>query len=206
MRRIGRMRRIGLTGGIGSGKSTAAKLMRKRGIAVIDLDELSRAVLDQPGPGLDEAIARFGPEYVNECGTMDRAALARLVFADPAARTDLERIVLARVDEGVQKAEERASAAGEEVIVHDSPLLLDHRREGEYDAVISVIAPVEQRIERVMRSRGRDRAYVESIIAAQINDDERRERSDVVIDNSGSIAELDEQVAATLEQLLRAPH
>ncbi len=190
------MRRIGLTGGIGAGKSTVAALLRDRGVTVIDLDALSRAVLDEPGPGLQEAIDRFGPAYVNAQGTMDRAALAALVFSDPEARADLERIVLTRVDEQVKATERAASATGERLIVHDSPLLLDHHRESDYDAVISVLAPREERIRRVMSTRGKNRDYVEAVMAAQISDEERRERSTIIIENDAT----PEELAARVDQ------
>jgi dephospho-CoA kinase len=101
--------RIGLTGGIGSGKSTVAEIWRSRNLRVIDLDALSRAVLDVPGDGVEEAIARFGEQLRTAGGTVDRAAMARIVFADAAARADLERIVLARVDRAVAREEAEAA-------------------------------------------------------------------------------------------------
>ena len=105
--------RIGLTGGIGAGKSTVAALWRERGLRVIDLDAHSRAVLDVPGDGVEEAIVRFGEGVRNPAGTIDRAAMARIVFADAAARADLEQIVLSRVDRAV--AEEEAEGVEERV-------------------------------------------------------------------------------------------
>src|SRR5690606_11321446 len=162
--------RLGLTGGIGSGKTTVAAIWREAGHRVIDLDAHSRAVLDVPGDGVEEAIARFGEQLRTAQGTVDRAAMARIVFADAAARADLERIVLSRVDRAVAAEEAGAAAAGERVIVHDSPLLLEKRQEHAYDAVIAVLARREERIDRVVRDRGRNREYVESIMAAQVPD------------------------------------
>ncbi|WP_262426310.1 dephospho-CoA kinase [Brachybacterium sp. Z12] len=104
--------RLGLTGGIGSGKSTVAAIWREAGHRVIDLDAHSRAVLDVPGDGVEEAVARFGEEFRAAGGTIDRAAMARLVFTDAAARADLERIVLSRVDEAVAREEREAARAG----------------------------------------------------------------------------------------------
>ncbi|PZP16918.1 MAG: dephospho-CoA kinase [Brachybacterium faecium] len=195
-------RRIGLTGGIGSGKSTVAGIWREAGHRVIDLDAYSRAVLDEPGPGVEEAVARFGEQYRTAGGTIDRAALARLVFADPAARADLEGIVLGRVDQAVREEEEAARAAGEAVVVHDNPLLLEKHREGEYDAVIGVIARHRDRIDRVVRDRGRDRAYVESVMAAQVTDLERIHRCDLLILNNADLSELRERSLRALHRVL----
>ncbi|MCT1653170.1 dephospho-CoA kinase [Brachybacterium muris] len=195
-------RRIGLTGGIGSGKSTVAGIWREAGHRVIDLDAYSRAVLDEPGPGVEEAVARFGEQYRTAGGTIDRAALARLVFADPAARADLEGIVLGRVDQAVREEEEAARAAGEAVVVHDNPLLLEKHREGEYDAVIGVIARHRDRIDRVVRDRGRDRAYVESVMAAQVTDLERTHRCDLLILNNADLSELRERSLRALHRVL----
>lgn len=195
-------RRIGLTGGIGSGKSTVAGIWREAGHRVIDLDAYSRAVLDEPGPGVEEAVARFGEQYRTAGGTIDRAAMARLVFADPAARADLEGIVLGRVDQAVREEEEAAGAAGEPVVVHDNPLLLEKHREGEYDAVIGVIARHRDRIDRVVRDRGRDRAYVESVMAAQVTDLERIHRCDLLILNNAGLGELRERSLRALRRVL----
>ena len=194
--------RLGLTGGIGSGKSTVAELWRERGLRVIDLDARSRAVLDVPGEGVEEAVARFGEELRNASGTIDRAAMARIVFADAAARADLERIVLGRVDRAVAAEEAEAVAAGERVIVHDSPLLLEQRREDDYDAVIAVLARREDRIDRVVRDRGRDRAYVESIMAAQVGDLERIRRADRLVLNTAGREERAARSARALEAVL----
>ncbi|MGP9537062.1 dephospho-CoA kinase [Brachybacterium sp. AOP43-C2-M15] len=182
--------RLGLTGGIGSGKSTVGALWRQAGHRVIDLDAHSRAVLDVPGDGVEEAVARFGEEYRGADGTIDRGAMARLVFADDRARSDLERIVLTRVDEAVAREEAEAAAAGEPWVVHDSPLLLEKSREGDYRAVVAVLARREDRIQRVMRDRGRDRAYVESVMAAQVSDLERIRRADLLVLNTAGRDEL----------------
>lgn len=182
------MRRIGLTGGIGAGKSTVADLWRRAGETVIDLDALSRAVLDVPGPGVDEAVARFGPEILLDGGTVDRPRLAARVFSDPRAREDLERIVLSRVDDAVARQEVEAAARGIEVVVHDSPLLLEKHRDGDFAVLVSVLARREDRISRIARDRGRDRAYAESVMAAQVDDLERIRRADLLVLNTGDAA------------------
>lgn len=196
--------RLGLTGGIGSGKSTVAALWRERGLRVIDLDAHSRAVLDVPGDGVEEAIARFGEGMRAEDGTVDRAAMARVVFADAAARADLEEIVLSRVDRAVTAEEAEAAAAGEALVVHDSPLLLEKSAEGGYAAVAVVLARREDRIARVVRDRGKDRAYVESIMAAQVTDLERIRRADRLILNTAGREELAARAGHALAQVLAA--
>lgn len=190
--------RWGLTGGIGAGKSTVAQIWRQAGLRVINLDLHSRRVLDEPGPGLEEAIDTFGEEYRGPSGTADRAALARLVFADAAARAALERIVLARVDEAVAAQEREALAAGERWVVHDSPLLLEKEQERRYAVVAAVLAPVDVRIARVIRDRGRDRAYAASVMAAQVSDLERIRRADVLVVNNAGRAELEQRALAAL--------
>ncbi|UEJ83270.1 dephospho-CoA kinase [Brachybacterium halotolerans subsp. kimchii] len=195
--------RLGLTGGIGAGKSSVAGIWRDAGTAVIDLDAHSRAVLDVPGEGVEEAVARFGEEYRAASGTIDRAALARLVFADAAARADLEEIVLTRVDAAVEEAEREAAAAGERLVVHDSPLLLEKHHEDEYARVVAVLAPREERIARVVRDRGRDRAYVESVMAAQATDLERIRRADRLLLNNADAGTLRTRALTLLEDLRR---
>lgn len=192
--------RIGLTGGIGSGKSTVAGLWRATGARVIDLDAHSRAVLDRPGEGVEEAIARFGEELRTASGTVDRAAMARIAFADPAARADLEAIVLGRVDAAVSVEEREAVAAGERLVVHDSPLLLEKAQEHRYGAVVGVLARREDRIDRVVRDRGRTREYVESILAVQVTDLERIRRCDLLILNTADRGALAERAGLMLER------
>lgn len=194
--------RLGLTGGIGSGKSTVAELWREAGHRVIDLDAHSRAVLDVPGDGVEEAIARFGEEFRTDGGTIDRAAMARLVFADAAARADLERIVLSRVDASVAREEQEAARAGERLVIHDSPLLLEKHHEADYRAVVAVLARREDRISRVMHDRGKDRAYVESIMAAQVTDRERIRRADRLVLNTADRDTLATRARHALEAIL----
>lgn len=194
--------RLGLTGGIGSGKSTVAEIWRRAGHRVIDLDARSREVLDAPGDGVEEAIARFGEEYRGADGTVDRAAMARLVFADDAARADLERIVLGRVDAAVAREEQEAADAGERLLIHDSPLLLEKQKEKSYRVVVAVLARRGDRIARVVRDRGKGRAYVESIMAAQVSDLDRIRRADHLVLNTGTREDLERRARRVLARVL----
>lgn len=193
--------RIGLTGGIGAGKSTVAGIWRDDEALVIDLDAHSRAVLDRPGPGLEEAIARFGEAYRNPEGTVDRAALATLVFSDAEARADLERIVLTRVEAAVAAEEEAAIRHGQTLIVHDSPLLLERGQDDAYHRVVAVLAPRADRVERVLRTRGRDAEYTESVMAAQVTDQERMRRADRLVMNNAGMDALEVRSLAHLRAL-----
>lgn len=200
------MRRIGLTGGIGSGKSTVADLWRQAGAIVIDLDEHSRRVLDEPGEGVEETIARFGERFRTAQGTIDRPALAALVFGDRRAREDLEAIVLHRVDEAVRRLEDEARRCGVDTVVHDNPLLFERDRDRDYGAIVAVLAPREERIARIVRDRGRDRRYAESVMAAQVSDLERMHRADHLVLNNASREVLTERARHAWTQVLETLH
>ena len=197
---------VGLTGNIGAGKSTVARLLAKRGAAVIDADELASEVLAQPDTvrAIREA---FGPDVVDD-GRVDRAALARRVFADAAARRRLEAIVHPRVAE-LQTA--RAEALSERrppppMIVHDVPLLFEAGLAEAMDAVVVVDAPLQTRIERVVAGRGLDAEEVRRRDAAQWPAERKRAQADVVIENDGDPRRLEARVAEAWPRLLAAAH
>jgi dephospho-CoA kinase len=183
--------RVGLTGGIGSGKSTVARLLADRGAVVIDADEIARRVTAPGTPGHDAVVGEFGPSVTDAQGGLDRAALARLVFADPAARSRLEAIVHPLV----RAERERAVAAAPSgaVVVEDVPLLAEAGLAGEYDVVVVVEAPAGVRVDRLV-ARGMDAEDARARVAAQASDAVRRAVADVVIDNAGDAAMLAEQV------------
>lgn len=195
---LGRLRRIGLTGGIGAGKSTVAALWAASSVPVIDLDALSRAVLDTPGDGVEEAVETFGESYRAPTGTIDRAAMAALVFADAQARARLETIVLTRVEAEVRAREAALVLEGCTAVVHDSPLLLEKRSDAQFDVIVAVLARREERIRRVMEDRGHTREYVESIMAAQVTDLERARRADLLIANTSDRGALERRSSAAL--------
>jgi dephospho-CoA kinase len=191
------MLRVGLSGGIGSGKSTVARGLARRGAIVIDADAIAREVVEPGQPGLAAVVERFGPGVLDGDGRLDRPKLAALVFEDAAARADLNAIVHPRV--AAETARRIAAAPADAVVVIDVPLLVEAARSG-YDAVVIVEAPEAVRLERLV-GRGMSPDDARRRMAAQASDAERRKVADVVLDNAGSEADLDPQIDALWAQL-----
>lgn len=182
------MLQVGLTGGIASGKSTVAEIWRAAGAVLIDSDLLAREAVAPGSPGLAAVVERFGPGVLTPDGSLDRPALGRTVFADEAARHDLEAIVHPWVR---RRSDELVAAAGADaVVVHDIPLLVESDRAGDFDLVVVVGAPVATRVDRLVRLRGMSESAARQRIAAQADDARRRAVADVWIDNSGSVEQL----------------
>jgi dephospho-CoA kinase len=172
---------IGLTGGIGAGKSTVAAGFARRGATIIDADVIAREVVEPGTPGLDAVVARFGKDVLDDEGALDRAALAEIVFSDPSARGDLEGIVHPEVGREILR---RVEAAGPDaVVVVDIPLLAPSQADM-YDKIVVVEAPVDLRVER-LEGRGLDADGARARIRVQPTDEQRRELADFVITNSG---------------------
>lgn len=191
--------RVGLTGGIGSGKSTVSAILDELGAVIIDADVLAREVVAKGTPGLDAVVAAFGPELLTPDGDLDRPAMGRLVFADEDRRRILEGIIHPLVFERIVALEE---AAGEhDIVVHDIPLLAESGRADTFDAVIVVDADPETQIERLVRDRGWTRGDAESRMLAQSERDERLAIATHVIENHGDLDELRARVAEVFEQL-----
>jgi len=184
--------RIGLTGGIGSGKSAVSRLLAEHGAVVVDADLIAREVVEPGTPGLKAVVAEFGPEVLRPDGTLDRERLGAIVFADEAARLRLNAIVHPLV--GARSAEIIAAAPPDAVLVHDVPLLVENGLAPNFDLVLVVEAPQRTRIERLVEHRGMTADAAEARIAAQASDDERRAVADVVIRNDGTLDELRTQV------------
>jgi dephospho-CoA kinase len=184
--------RVALTGGIGSGKSTVAALLAEHGAVVVEADQVAREVVAPGTPGAAAVIGRFGPSVVAADGTLDRPALARLVFADPAARADLDAIVHPLVVE--RSASLMADAGPGAVVVYDVPLLVETGRQDEFDLVITVTAPLETRMAR-LAERGLRQDQAAARIDAQANDADRAAVAWAVVDNSGSVDHLSRQVS-----------
>lgn len=192
------MVRVGLTGGIGSGKSTVAALLAEHGASVFDADAIAREVIEPGTPGFDAVVERFGTGVVAADGSLDRAALAGVVFADDDARADLNAIVHPLV--GERFAEQMASAPPESIIVYDVPLLVEGDLAAGFDVVVVVEADARTRLDR-LRSRGMPEADARARMATQADDAQRRAVADEVIDNDGSREDLADQVNGVWQRL-----
>jgi dephospho-CoA kinase len=187
------MVRVGLTGGIASGKSLVADELAARGAIIIDADVLAREVVEPGTPALAAIVERFGPQVMLD-GQLNRARLAEIVFADPLARQDLERIVHPAVRARAAELERAAGTAA--VVVHVIPLLVETGQQQEFDFVVTVDVDQETQIHRLMARNGFSRAEAEARIAAQASREDRKIAANVVLDNTGSVAQLRDQVAA----------
>ena len=192
------MVRVGLTGGIASGKSLVAAELAARGATIIDADVLAREVVEPGTPALAAVIERFGADLVQD-GQLDRARLAQIVFADPLARRDLERIVHPAVRARAAELERDAGDAA--VVVHVIPLLIETGQQENFDLVVTVDADHETQVQRLMARNGFTRAEAEARIAAQASREERTLVADVVLDNTGSVTQLREQIDALWAEL-----
>lgn len=196
------MQRIGLTGGIAAGKSVAAERLAERGAVLLDYDVLSRDAVAPGSPGLAEVVEAFGPAVLAPDGSLDRPGLAAVVFADDTARERLNAIVHPVVHR--LAAEREAAAAALDpgaVVVHDIPLLVESGFADAFHLVVLVQAPAVLRVERLVRTRGMDRAEAEQRIAAQAPEEQRMAVADVVLDGSGAPDELRAQVDELWDRL-----
>jgi dephospho-CoA kinase len=193
--------RVGLTGGIGSGKSEVSKRLAGYGAVVIDADAVAREVVEPGTEGLAEVVKSFGQDVLLPDGSLDRPRLGDIVFADPDLRARLNAIVHPRV--GARMAELERTAGPGAIVVHDVPLIAESGRAGGYDVVVVVDAPPRVQIKRLVRSRGMTRDQAEARMAAQATREQRLAIADIVVDNSGSLAELDRQVADLWLELCR---
>lgn len=180
--------RVGLTGGIGAGKSAVAARLVEHGAVLIDSDVLAREVLAAGTPGLDRVVERFGPGVLDAQGALDRPTLGAIVFTDPQARADLNAIVHPLVR--LRSAELAAETPPGALVVHDVPLLVETGQAGSFDLVVVVEADPDVRVARLWADRGMDEEQARARIAAQATDAERRAVADVVLDNSGTREDL----------------
>lgn len=183
------MYRVGLTGNIASGKSAVADEWQRLGAHVIDADMLAREAVAPGSEGLRRVAREFGDDVVVD-GELDRAALGRIVFGDTARRRALEAIIHPEVERLRAAAETRAAADGATTVVHAIPLLFETGLTDRFDAVVLIDAAEEVRLARLMQNRGLDEATARSMIAAQQPAAEKRDGSDYVIDNNGTLEEL----------------
>src|SRR5918911_155603 len=174
------MLRVGLTGGIAAGKSTAARVLAALGALVVDADVLARRVVEPGTPGLAAVVAAFGDGVLQPDGSLDRAALARVAFADEASRSRLNAVLHPRIAELATK--ELAAAPPDAVVVHDVPLLVENGLAPHYQLVLVVLAPEAERVRRLLAERGMTEAETRARIAAQADDERRVGAADVLLD------------------------
>ena len=191
---------VGLTGGIGAGKSTVAAMLEQRGAVVIDADRIAREVVEPGTPTLAKLVERFGPEILQADGSLDRPKLAAVAFVDDATRKELEAITHPAI--GEEFLRRVAAAPPGAVVIHDVPLLVESKRGFEYAAVIVVEAPLETRLDR-LESRGVERDDARRRIGLQATDEDRRKVATWVVDNAGDLGALEKQVTEIWTELER---
>lgn len=196
-----RMVRVGLTGGIGSGKSEVARLLAERGAVVIDSDVLAREVVEPGTPGLAAVVDEFGPQVLSADGRLDRDRLAGIVFADPPARERLNAIVHPLVR--AASADRLAGVPQDAVVVHDIPLLVEAGLTEGWDLIVVVAASTTTQLDRLVRLRGMDSGAAQARINAQMPLADKLALADVVIHNDGSRDALAEQVDTLWARLLQ---
>jgi dephospho-CoA kinase len=195
---------VGLTGGIGSGKSTVARLLEKRGAVVFDADLLAREAVEPGTPGHAAVIDRFGADVLAPGGELDREALASIVFADPAARRDLEQIVHPEVRRLFAEGTE-AYRDTDRVVVFSAPLLVETGMHTAFEILVVVSATVATQIERLMRQRGMSEASIRARIDAQAPLEDKAAAADFIVDNEGTLDELESQVERLWTDLSARP-
>ena len=192
---------IALTGGIASGKTAVAELFAKLGVPVLDTDQIARDVVAPGTPALGQLVAEFGPEILDAHGRLDRARMRERVFGDPAQRRKLEAITHPAIREELAR---RSAAAGGDYQIHVIPLLVESGRAEAYDRVLVVDCPEEAQIARLMARDGTSRAQAEEILAAQASREERLNAAHDVIENTGTLADLQRFVADPASELRAA--
>lgn len=193
--------RVGLTGGIASGKSTVSAILRDLGAVVIDADQLARDVVAKGSAGLAQVVEVFGPGVLTADGEMDRPAVGAIVFADESKRRQLEAIIHPLV--AARSAELAAAAGSGAVVVHDIPLLVETGQSSMFDAVIVVDVPEDLQVERMLRDRGWSEDESRARIAAQATREARRAAATHIIDNTGTHEDLRDRVAEVFGDLVR---
>jgi dephospho-CoA kinase len=189
---------VGLTGGIGSGKSTVARLLAERGAVILDADLIARQVVEPGTPALEKLVERFGADILAPDGTLDRPALAAKAFVTDETRKELEAITHPAIGEEFLRLV--AAAPEGAIVVHDVPLLVESTRGMKYDAVIVVEAPLEIRLDR-LEQRGVPRDDAQRRIALQASDEERRKVATWLVDNTGDLAALESQIEQIWSEL-----
>lgn len=200
------MKLIGLTGGIGSGKSTVAALLAERGFAVVDADQVARDIVKPGEPALAELAAAFGADVISvESGELNRGLLARRAFADEESTSLLNSITHPRIHQRTQELFNAARSRGEAAVIYDMPLLVEGGLHTDMDLTVVVDVEPEERVRRLVEYRGLDAGDARRRIAAQVPDHVRRDAADVVINNNGGregLASQVEQLVAKIDELV----
>ncbi|MFE7381048.1 dephospho-CoA kinase [Streptomyces zhihengii] len=192
---------VGLTGGIGAGKSEVSRLFVSYGAVLVDADRIAREVVEPGTPGLAAVVEAFGREVLTPQGALDRPKLGSVVFSDPERLATLNAIVHPLV--GARSRELEAAAGPDDVVVHDVPLLTENGLAELYDVVVVVDASPETQLDRLVRLRGMSESDARARMAAQATREERRAVADLVIDNDGQLGELEPQVRKVWDELSR---
>ena len=195
------MLKVGLTGGIGAGKSEVSRLLASYGAVLIDADKIAREVVEPGTPGLAAVVEAFGPGILTADGTLDRPALGSIVFADPERLATLNAIVHPLV--GARSQELEKAAGADAVVIHDVPLLTENELAPLYDLVIVVDAAPETQLDRLVRLRGMTESEARARMSAQATREQRRAIADLVVDNDGPLENLEPQVREVWTELTR---
>ena len=195
------MKKVGLTGGIGSGKSTVARMLGRAGFAVVDADQIARDIMEPDSPVLDEVAAEFGADLIGADGALNRGELARRAFATTEDTKRLNSITHPAIRAESERRFAAAEAAGEQAVIYDMPLLVDLGLHKDMDLTVVVDVDKDERIRRLVAKRGLDESDARARMAQQIDDEARLATADVVIDNNGPLDALDQQVAALVEKI-----
>ena len=193
------MLKVGITGGIGSGKTALTDWLAEQGVTIVDADIVARIIVEPGQPALAEIVDHFGSEYLDTAGRLDRAALRKLVFSDERHRKALEAITHPRIREEIAR---QLSTADSPYAVLSSPLLLESGQSSMVDLSVVVDVPESIQLERTMARDQNDQALVEQIMAAQLDRESRIARADIVIDNSGTLESLHARAALLHDTLL----
>jgi dephospho-CoA kinase len=196
------MRIIGLTGNIASGKTAVADMFAERGAVIVDADVLAREAVMKGSPALEAIVAKWGEGVLDSDGNLDRASLRHLVFEDQSDLDALNEIVHPEVARLREREIAAAKARGEKVVVCVIPLLFEKHLTGEFDAIVLVDAPRSVRLDRIVRDRGIEEAEAMKMIAAQMPADLKRARADFVIENAGSLDDLESEVERVWDSIV----
>ncbi|MDC7089378.1 dephospho-CoA kinase [Corynebacterium pseudodiphtheriticum] len=195
------MKIIGLTGGIGSGKSTVARSLQEHGFPIVDADLIAREIVEPGQPALAELTKEFGEDILNADGSLDRGLLASRAFTNKDTTQRLNNITHPRINQRTQELFDEARENGAEAVIYDMPLLIDKGLHKDMDATIVVHAAEHVRLERLTTKRGLDVDDVRRRINAQIDDETRKQHADILLDNNGTEEDLTKQIAEAVDKI-----